>query len=282
MTSESLGVKEQAFLEFSQAGSDASAGTSPSEGSAWAVSAARSVGSAAVGGWLWSSGWGLCPKDRFPRRGVGLGVGLGKQFSLPKCVRENECLDRFFGALRRVVRPVAARLQARQTECGVALQMFVAGLATDAELFAQLGHGKAPATGEYNESIDLFHIGYVGPGHRPMCNLSPRIKCHLSRRIEPSYVLDFVFAETRSESELGTAVFAPTVGKMREIRSGVKYPGYELLTLRAMTCIRSGDCAVCQESIRDPCSYLLDGRRGQPRDVVEFVEIRELPTIARN
>jgi hypothetical protein len=37
--------------------------------------------------------------------------------------------------------------------------------------------------------------------------------------------LDFVFAETRSESELGTAVFAPTVGKMREIRSGVKYPG---------------------------------------------------------
>ena len=42
-----------------------------------------------------------------------------------------------------------------------------------------------PATGEYNESIDLFHIGYVGPGHRPMWNLSPRIKCPLSRRIEP-------------------------------------------------------------------------------------------------
>jgi len=94
---------------------------------------------------------------------------------------------RCVGALRRVVRPVAARLQARQTECGVALQMFVAGLATDAELFAQLGHGKAPATGEYNESIDLFHRGYVGPRHRPMCNLSPRIKCHLSRRIEPPF-----------------------------------------------------------------------------------------------
>ena len=105
--------------------------------------------------------------------------------AMQPALRENECLDRFVGALRRVVRPVAARLQARQTECGVALQMFVAGLATDAELFAQLGHGKAPATGEYNESIDLFHIGYVGPGHRPMCNLSPRIKCHLSRRIEP-------------------------------------------------------------------------------------------------
>ena len=106
--------------------------------------------------------------------------------AMQPALRENECLDRFVGALRRVVRPVAARLQARQTECGVALQMFVAGLATDAELFAQLGHGKAPATGEYNESIDLFHIGYVGPGHRPMCNLSPRIKCHLSRRIEPA------------------------------------------------------------------------------------------------
>ena len=35
--------------------------------------------------------------------------------------------------------------------------MFVAGLATAAELFAPLGHGKAPGTGEYHESIDLFH-----------------------------------------------------------------------------------------------------------------------------
>ena len=43
MTSGPLGVKEPAFLEFSQAGSDTSAGTSPAEGSAWAVSAARSV-----------------------------------------------------------------------------------------------------------------------------------------------------------------------------------------------------------------------------------------------
>ena len=56
MTYGSLGVKEPTFLEFSQAGSDASAGTSPAEGSAWAVSAARSVASAATGGWLWSSG----------------------------------------------------------------------------------------------------------------------------------------------------------------------------------------------------------------------------------
>jgi hypothetical protein len=43
--------------------------------------------------------------------------------------------------------------------------------------------------------------------------------------LAPSYVSDFVFAETRNESELGTAVFAPTAGKMREIRLGVNYPG---------------------------------------------------------
>ena len=71
-------------------------------------------------------------------------------------LREDECGDRA-GGLRRVVRPLAARLQARQPECGAALQMFVAGLATAAELFAPLGHGKAPASGEYHESIDLFH-----------------------------------------------------------------------------------------------------------------------------
>ena len=42
LTSESLGVKEPAFLEFSQAVSDASDGRSHAEGSAEAVSAARS------------------------------------------------------------------------------------------------------------------------------------------------------------------------------------------------------------------------------------------------
>jgi hypothetical protein len=51
-----------------------------------------------------------------------------------------------------------------------------AGLATDAELCAQLGHGKAPDAGEDNESMDLFPVAYVGPGHRPMCHQSPRIK----------------------------------------------------------------------------------------------------------
>ena len=36
-------------------------------------------------------------------------------------LRGAEWLDRFVGALRRVVRLVAARLQAHQTECGVAV-----------------------------------------------------------------------------------------------------------------------------------------------------------------
>ncbi len=59
-------------------------------------------------------------------------------------------------------------------------------------------------------------------------------------------------------------------------------PSFGWPHLAATTCLRPGECAVFQESIRDSCSSLLDGRRGQPRDVVEFVEIRELPTIARN
>jgi hypothetical protein len=44
---------------------------------------------------------------------------------------QNQAGRRFVGALRTGVRPVAARLQARQTERGVAFKMFVAGLAAD-------------------------------------------------------------------------------------------------------------------------------------------------------
>ena len=143
---------------------------------AWAVSAARSVGSAAAGGWLWSSGRvGSVQKTGSLAAAAGWASSSVNHNSPCPALRENECLDRFVGALRRVVRPVAARLQARQNECSVALQMFVAGLAADAELFAQLGHGKAPATREDHASIDLFAGGYVGPRHRPRWNLSPRL-----------------------------------------------------------------------------------------------------------
>ena len=173
--SQGASVFRTAFLDFSQADLCAAAGTS---------SAARRLGRCRRHG-----RWGRRrPVGGSGRRGVGsvqktgsLAAAAGWASSSVNhnspcpALRENECLDRFVGALRRVVRPVAARLQARQNECGVALQMFVAGLATDAELFAQLGHGKAPATREDHASIDLFAGGYVGPEHRPRWNLSPRL-----------------------------------------------------------------------------------------------------------
>ena len=64
---------------------------------------------------------------------------------------------------------MAARLQTRRTEFGVARQMFVAGLAADAELFAQVGHGESPAARETDESNEFFYIGNVFPGHSPLC-----------------------------------------------------------------------------------------------------------------
>jgi hypothetical protein len=61
-------------------------------------------------------------------------------------------------------------MQARQAVRGVALQMFVAGLAAEADLLAQVGHAKVAAVCERHESIELFHAGYGFSGHRPMCN----------------------------------------------------------------------------------------------------------------
>ena len=51
----------------------------------------------------------------------------------------------------------------------MARQMFVAGLAADAELFAQVGHGESPAARETDESNEFFYIGIVFPGHSPLC-----------------------------------------------------------------------------------------------------------------
>jgi hypothetical protein len=55
-------------------------------------------------------------------------VDPNRSLTMQPALRENECLDRFVGALRRVVLAVGAQLQARQTECGLSFQMFVAGL----------------------------------------------------------------------------------------------------------------------------------------------------------
>lgn len=70
---------------------------------------------------------------------------------------QNQASHRFVGALRTGVRPVAARPQARQTERGAALQMFIAGLAADPELLAQIRDAKASALRDDYEPIDLFH-----------------------------------------------------------------------------------------------------------------------------
>ncbi len=121
------------------------------------------------------------------------------------------------GAFRRTVRPVAARLQACQAGLGVAVQVFVAGLAADPELFAQLGHGIASAPGEHDEAMDLFHVGYGVPGHCPMCNLSPRTKCYLSLRIEPPsrrLVVSNLF-ETFSPHDITTRIDIKTLSLNR-------------------------------------------------------------------
>lgn len=60
---------------------------------------------------------------------------------------------------------MVAWAQALKPKLGVALQMLVAGLAADAELLAQVGHGKMPAARKHNESVDHFRRGYVLPGH---------------------------------------------------------------------------------------------------------------------
>ena len=56
-----------------------------------------------------------------------------------------------------MVRPMAARPQARQTERGAALQMLIAGLAADPELLAQIRDARASTLREDYEPVELFH-----------------------------------------------------------------------------------------------------------------------------
>jgi hypothetical protein len=89
---------------------------------------------------------------------------------------EDQRLHRLVRALREVMRPVAARLQALQTLGGVALQVFVPGLAADAKLLAQIGDRESTTAREHHKARYLFHLGYVFPRHRGrMCNPSLRI-----------------------------------------------------------------------------------------------------------
>jgi len=92
-------------------------------------------------------------------------IFFGPRARCGRGLRGDEWLDRFVGALRRVVRPVAAPLQAPQTECG----------------------------GEHQKLIDLFHISYVGLAHRPLCSPSPRIKWVSPIPQDRTSALGFIF-----------------------------------------------------------------------------------------
>ena len=56
-----------------------------------------------------------------------------------------------------MVRPMAARPQARQTERGAAFQMLIAGLPADPELLVQIRDAKASTLREDYEPVELFH-----------------------------------------------------------------------------------------------------------------------------
>ena len=126
---------------------------------------------------------------------------------------EDEHLDGLIRALRKVVRPVAARLQALEAGVRVSLQVLVASLTTDAELLAQIGDRKSTAPGQWDKASNLsievtppsplrpvramarqgFSTAWLpsafarGFGETRMCNLSPWTVCHLSCRFEPAF-----------------------------------------------------------------------------------------------
>lgn len=90
-------------------------------------------------------------------------------------LRQNQRRPRLIGAVRRTVRPVAARFQSRRPKGRIALQMLVARLAADPKLLTPIADAEASAARQYDESIDLFPIGYFLPRRRgDMCNVSPR------------------------------------------------------------------------------------------------------------
>jgi len=81
---------------------------------------------------------------------------------------EDQGFHRLIGALRKLVRPMAADGQALQSLGGLPLQVLVAGLAADAKLLAQLVDRETVTLRQDNESIDFIHVGYVFPGHRAL------------------------------------------------------------------------------------------------------------------
>ncbi len=72
---------------------------------------------------------------------------------------EDQRLHRLIRSLRKRVRPMAAQLQPLPSLQRVPRQMFIASLAADAKLRAQLRDRETVGLREYNESINLFHNG---------------------------------------------------------------------------------------------------------------------------
>jgi hypothetical protein len=102
---------------------------------------------------------------------------------------QNPAFDLGARLMRTTTRRPTAWLQTGQPLRRITAQPLVSGLTTHAEILTQLRQHIATTGRENYESIDLFHWGYVLPGHLARyCNLSLRIMCYLSLRIEPLQV----------------------------------------------------------------------------------------------
>ena len=108
-------------------------------------------------------------------------------------------------------------------------QMFIPGLATDAELLAQLAHRKARALRQHHKSNNFFHRGHIFPRHYAQdCNPSPRLVCHLSLRFAPRKLTK----EIRQGSQVLPCFAAESVYGEAKAASlgdgGYRYPGWRV------------------------------------------------------
>jgi hypothetical protein len=69
------------------------------------------------------------------------------------------------GLMRTTVRPAAALAQPRRAFLAVSAHPLVAGLPADVKIRTQLRERKAARGRETDESMLLFHEGYLVPGH---------------------------------------------------------------------------------------------------------------------
>src|SRR5687768_14371613 len=90
--------------------------------------------------------------------------------------------------------------------------MLVAGFTAEDELLAQVGQRKSAGLRQGDETVYLFHRGYILPRHTAaMCNPSPRTKYHLSCRIEPACLPDLVTKIYRIEPGLELFVLSALI-----------------------------------------------------------------------